>query len=226
MIWDYQSQQLQVPNFGIREFAYELYPNKIFIILSEHDHYAIATKILASYSTDDLINALSIAYIRLPADQQYYVTKAFENTQTLPFNFHTAVAIAATRADEDQDDPTLNSLKNLLVLAYGQMTQDEIQSRYYHGLNTIEQQAFQDRWGNYVNWYNQNKSQPKVKKEGSGFWSGLAIVLVGIVAGYAMYRTATYNNRVNFQYMVLQNQNTQIKWQLDSIQHDLRRLAY
>jgi len=145
-----QPSQQEIPDFGLRDFFYELYPNKKFIVLSEHDHYAIATRILSSFSTNDLINALSIAYIQLPVDQQYYVKTAFQNTQSLPYNFHTAVAIAATSADEVQNNPTLNSLKNLIVLAYGNMTQDEIQARYYYGMKQFEQNVFNERWNTFV----------------------------------------------------------------------------
>jgi len=51
-----------------------MFPDKNFIKLKEHNDYLIALKILASYSRDDLINALSIAYVQLPYEEQLYVS--------------------------------------------------------------------------------------------------------------------------------------------------------
>jgi len=53
------------PDFGLRLFSYPLYPDKQYIVFKEHNDAVIANKILSSYSTDDLINALSIAYVQL-----------------------------------------------------------------------------------------------------------------------------------------------------------------
>ena len=135
----YNASNKPVPDFGIIIFHYPLFPEKQFIVLKEHNDYDVAIRILASYTRETLINALSIAYVELPSDEQLYVSNAFSNAITLPYKFNEAIAVAITRADEVAEDPTLNSLKNLIVVTYGNMEQAEIQSRYYYGLSKMEQ---------------------------------------------------------------------------------------
>lgn len=230
---DYQTTSTNTPNFGITYFHYALFPEKQFIVLKEHNDYDIAIRILASYTRETLINALSIAYVELPSDEQLYVSNAFSNAKTLPYRFNEAIAVAITRADEIADDPTLNSLKNLIVVTYANMNQAEIQSRYFYGLNSLEQNTFKNRWNHYVQWYEQKQKElqehqqrQQAKSSGGSFWGTLGKVIVGVVAGYAAYRAATYNSRVEHNITQLQMQNFQIRSQLNHIQSNLHRLAY
>ena len=227
-----------VPDFGLIVFYYSLTPDTKFIVLKEHNAVVIANSILSSYNTNDLINALSIAYLQLPSSEQTYVNSAFKNTSSLPYTFQRALVIAVTSGDEINQDATLNSLKDLLIVAYRNMTQEEVQSRYYYGLTTMEQQVFQQRWNNFVQWYNQQQVQQQeeqyrqqqeqqAQSTGSGgFWRTFGLIVVGVIAGYAAYRASTYNSNVNSQLNQIQMQNTQLQGQVDSIRSDLRRLAY
>lgn len=227
------SNNYTTPDFGLRTFSYPLFPNKQYIVLKEHNDVDIANRILSSYNTNDLINALSIAYIQLPYEQQLYVSNAFKNTTTFPYRFQEALVIAVTTGDAIHENPTINALKNLLIVAYGNMSQDETQSRYYYGLTKTEQGLFNQRWNTFAYWYKlkqeqeQYKQQQQVQSEQSGgFWNTLGIIIVGILAGYVAYKASTYNSSINHQLWNLQSQNTRLEWQINNIQSDLRRLAY
>lgn len=115
------------------------------------------------------------------------------------------------------------------------MTQQEVQSRYYYGLTEFEQEVFKQRWNDLVYWENLRKEQyeqqqreqeQEERQSGSGFWGALGKIIIGVVAGYVAYRATTYNSNTNIQLNQLQMQNTQMQWQLNNIQSDLRRLAY
>jgi len=241
-------------DFGLIVFSYPLYPDKHYIVLKEHNDIEIASRILSSYNTNDLINALSIAYTQLSYEQQQYVSNAFKNTTTLPYRFQESVVIAVTSGDEIHQNPTLNALKNLIIVSYGNMGQDEIQSRYYYGLNSVEQNVFKERWKTVQFWYKEkqradqeqyqsqvqsnqaqvqsnqaqvqsNRSQVQSNQSG-GFWNTLGTIIVGVVAGYLAYRASTYNSRINHQLNSLKFEHSWQSMQLRNIQHDLRRLAY
>lgn len=226
------------PDFGLRIFSYSMFPDKKYIVLKEHNDIVIANSILSSYNTNDLINALSLAYLQLTAHEQAYVNNAFHNTTTLPYKFQEALVIAVTTGDELHQDPTLNSLKNLLIVTYGNMTQEEVQSRYYYGLTKMQQQVFQQRWNNFTQWYNeqenmkreeqlrQQQEQQAQSNSSGGFWKTLGVIVLGVLAGYSTYRASTYNSNVNSQLNWIQMQNTQLQGQVNTIQRDLRRLAY
>jgi len=228
----------QEPNFGLRWFSYALTPNKKYIVLEEHDDLTIASKILSSYNTETLINALSIAYAELPPGEQSYVTQSFQNTKTLPYEFRESLIVAVKTGDEVNQDPSINALKNLLIVAYDNMTPEEAQSRYYYGLTEFEQKVFQQRWNNFVNWYNsqieqhevaqskQNPQQANSNQSGSGFWGTFGKIVLGVIGGYVAYKSSTYNSNIDHQLTMMQMQNTQMEWQINNIQNNLRRLAY
>ena len=229
----YNSKNQNVPEFGLSTFNYGMFPDKKFIVLSEHTDHLIALKILGSYSTQNLINAFSIAYVQLPAEQQGYVSNAFANTDTFPYRFNEAITLAVTKGDEVEQDPILNSLKNLLIVTYSNMTLEEVQVRYYYGLSRFEQETFKNRWNRYNNWHEQQKVQQQQAEQevesesgGSSFWGTLGKVMLGIVAGYAAYRAATYNSRIEHNLTQLRMQNFQMQSQIGHIQSNLNRLAY
>ncbi len=211
------------PNSGLRIFSYSMFPDRKFVVLSEHSDIDIANSILSSYSTNDLINALSIAYVQLPYEEQLYVSDAFKNTESLPYRFQESLVVAVTAGDVVHSNPTLNSLKDLLIVTYSNMSQQETQSRYYYGLTPTEQWEFNQRWNALQQQYQQGKQVQS--KESGGFWRALGTIVVGIIAGYAAYRASTYNSAINNQLNNLQFQNMRIESQLNSIQNDLRRLA-
>jgi len=232
------SMSTQEPNFRLKVFSYALTPNKQYIVLEEDDDLTVASKILSSYSTETLINALSIAYLELPPDEQNYVTQSFQNTKSLPYQFREALIVAVKTGNEVNQDPSINALKNLLIVAYDNMTPEEIQSRYYYGSTEYEQKVFQQRWNNFANWYNSQKQQYEVaqseknqqqvnsNQSGSGFWGTLGKIVIGVISGYVAYKSSTYNSNIDHQLTMIEMQNNQMQWQINNIQNNLRRLAY
>ncbi len=210
------------PDFGLRVFYFPLFPEKQFIVLGEEakevdPYYSVASKMLSSFEEEEIEKVLALSFLKLPEEQKRATLRELKEGEPLNLKVHKALVISITDPKSVHQNKVLDVIKNLILIAYGEMSVEEVQVRYYAGLTNLERQLFSMRLQNVKAWIESRQEEARRKYERSLVWQA---VLANIASNWLVQRSY-YNQTVTNQWQMMQQQQT--NWQLMEIQNSLRR---